>query len=91
MRPLLIAVLILIVCRHLVAASKPTAVRYEFTEPQMGVPFKIVVYAPSDEVANRAVAAAHAVEMEAALCAVAPDTARIGVLQDGPAGRLTVA
>jgi thiamine biosynthesis lipoprotein len=32
--------------------------RYEFTEPQMGVPFKIVVYAADDAVANRAARAA---------------------------------
>jgi FAD:protein FMN transferase len=60
MRPLLIALLVLIVCRHLVAATESTLARYEFTEPQMGVPFKIVVYAPSDEAANRAAAAAYA-------------------------------
>jgi FAD:protein FMN transferase len=59
MRPLLIALLVLIVCRHL-AETEPTLARYEFTEPQMGVPFKIVVYAPSDEAANRAAAAAYA-------------------------------
>jgi thiamine biosynthesis lipoprotein len=34
--------------------------RYEFTEPQMGVPFKIVVYAADDEIANRAASAAFA-------------------------------
>jgi FAD:protein FMN transferase len=61
MRPLFIAGLLLIVCRQsLVAAGEPTLARYEFTEPQMGVPFKIVVYAPSDEAANRAVTAAYA-------------------------------
>ncbi len=33
--------------------------RYEFTEPQMGVPFKIVVYAADDATANRAARAAY--------------------------------
>jgi FAD:protein FMN transferase len=60
MRSLFIPVLMLIVCRYLVAATEQTLARYEFTEPQMGVPFKIVVYAPSDEAANRAAAAAYA-------------------------------
>jgi thiamine biosynthesis lipoprotein len=59
MRSLLIPLLMLIVCRYLVAASEPALARYEFTEPQMGVPFKIVVYAPSDEAANRAASAAY--------------------------------
>lgn len=39
-------------------AAEPTLSRYEFTEPQMGVPFKIVVYAADDAVANRAAGAA---------------------------------
>jgi thiamine biosynthesis lipoprotein len=60
MRSLLIPVLMLIGCPYLVAATEPALARYEFTEPQMGVPFKIVVYAPSDEAANRAAAAAYA-------------------------------
>ena len=34
--------------------------RYEFTQPQMGVPFRIVLYAPDQPDANRAAAAAFA-------------------------------
>ena len=39
-------------------AVEPAMARYEFTEPQMGVPFKIVVYAADDAAANRAARAA---------------------------------
>jgi thiamine biosynthesis lipoprotein len=42
------------------APAADTHARYEFTEPQMGVPFKIVVYAANDEIANRAARAAFA-------------------------------
>jgi FAD:protein FMN transferase len=39
-------------------AAEPVLARYEFTEPQMGVPFKIVVYAADEMAANRAALAA---------------------------------
>jgi thiamine biosynthesis lipoprotein len=55
------AVLSLAICGgRLTSAAQPLLARYEFTEPQMGVPFKIVLYAPDDEAANRAAAAAYA-------------------------------
>jgi thiamine biosynthesis lipoprotein len=40
--------------------SKQPLARYEFEEPEMGLPFRIVLYAPSDEIANRASSAAFA-------------------------------
>jgi thiamine biosynthesis lipoprotein len=43
-------------CNGVTAAEPPA--RFEFTEPQMGVPFKIVVYAADDAAANRAAGAA---------------------------------
>ncbi len=56
-----LTVLSLAVCgERLAFAAVPSPARYEFTEPQMGVPFKIVLYAPSDEAANLAAAAAYA-------------------------------
>ena len=56
-----LTVLSLAVCGEvLVSAAEPSPARYEFTEPQMGVPFKIVLYAPGDEAANLAAAAAYA-------------------------------
>jgi thiamine biosynthesis lipoprotein len=41
-----------------VCAAEPTTNRYEFTEPQMGVPVTIVVYAADEAAANQAVRAA---------------------------------
>jgi thiamine biosynthesis lipoprotein len=49
---------VLLAMHHAEAAD--TLARYEFTEPQMGVPFKIVVYAADDTIANRAARAAFA-------------------------------
>jgi thiamine biosynthesis lipoprotein len=43
-----------------VSAPKEPLSRYEFEEPQMGLPFRIVLYAPNDEIANRASNAAFA-------------------------------
>ncbi len=61
LRAVAMAVLSLAVCGgRLTSAAQPSLARYEFTEPQMGVPFKIVLYAPSDEAANRAAAASYA-------------------------------
>jgi FAD:protein FMN transferase len=40
------------------ASDQPKLERFEFTEPQMGVPFKIVLYAPDEAAANRASRAA---------------------------------
>ena len=41
------------------AAGEPKLERFEYTEPQMGVPFKIVLYAPDETAANRASRAAY--------------------------------
>ena len=61
LRTVALAVLSLAICGgRLTSAAQTSLARYEFTEPQMGVPFKIVLYAPDDEVANRAAAAAYA-------------------------------
>ena len=40
------------------AGAEAKLERFEFTEPQMGVPFKIVLYAPDQTAANRASRAA---------------------------------
>jgi thiamine biosynthesis lipoprotein len=53
----LLAFAVVAIFCHWVAAAEPPS-RFEFTEPQMGVPFKIVVYAADDAVANRAARAA---------------------------------
>ena len=55
MRWLLTCAVVAIFC-HPVFAEPPA--RFEFTEPQMGVPFKIVVYAADERAANRAARAA---------------------------------
>jgi thiamine biosynthesis lipoprotein len=57
-RPLIAAIALCLGAHSAPAAD--TLARYEFTEPQMGVPFKIVVYAAEDEIANRAARAAFA-------------------------------
>ena len=43
---------------HRAYTAEPTLARYEFTEPQMGVPFKLIVYAGDEAAANRAARAA---------------------------------
>jgi thiamine biosynthesis lipoprotein len=55
------AAIFLLACAMPARPAEPAPlVRYEFTEPQMGVPFKIVVYAANDASANRAARAAFA-------------------------------
>jgi thiamine biosynthesis lipoprotein len=59
-RLILAAIVLLFGVRPTSPAEPAALARYEFTEPQMGVPFKIVVYAADDQVANRAARAAFA-------------------------------
>ncbi len=51
----LLAILLLTACPTL---CRPTAIRFEFSEPQMGVPFRIVLYAPDRATAEPAARAA---------------------------------
>lgn len=53
----LLAILLLAACSTLCG---PTTVRFEFSEPQMGVPFRIVLYAPDRATAEPAARAAFA-------------------------------
>lgn len=58
--PAAAAIVLLFGVRPTCLAEPVALARYEFTEPQMGVPFKIVVYAADDKVANHAARAAFA-------------------------------
>src|SRR5438046_998068 len=56
----IVGLLLLFLLAACASVPKQPLARYEFEEPQMGLPFRIVLYAPSDEIANRASNAAFA-------------------------------
>ncbi|MEO6181687.1 MAG: hypothetical protein ABIP71_00980, partial [Verrucomicrobiota bacterium] len=45
-------------CAHLIADKTTALSRYEFSQPEMGVPFRMVMYAATEAVAQSAAKAA---------------------------------
>jgi thiamine biosynthesis lipoprotein len=70
-------------------AADPESQRFESTEPQMGVPFKIILYAPDQATANRAFHAAfsRASELNRILSDYDPDSELSRLSRTAPAAK----
>lgn len=71
------------------ASRTPALARFEFTRPQMGVPFRIVVYAPHETAASNATEAAfgRVAALNAILSDYDPDSEISRLCRDTPAGQ----
>lgn len=58
--PLLAVVSLALTGCHTPRSTRPPLTRFEYNRPQMGVPFRLVVYAPDESAASRASDAAYA-------------------------------